>query len=228
MRASILIAVCICLAPGLAEAGLGSSVIRKVTGQAGRTTAKQTARQFGRQAANKAVQKSAATAAHGAASIATRHFAKSAAASPQFADDLARVYAKFSPRNQRRLVMLAPELERTGQTAAVVARLGTGSGDELIEMLWKHRGKLASAAAVTSLVIHGDDIAAAGAEFVAKPLIDGTMNQVVGPASRIVLSAVVLAGLMILAAALYWRQAPRRLRPLLTKLCSQVSRIVRS
>lgn len=232
MRTIILfLAVCFTLSSN-SQAGVASSaaraIVRKLTGKAATTAATQTAKQLARKAAAKVTAETAEAVARRASSAATRHFARTAAGSPRFVDDFAKAYGHLASHNQRRLLMLAPELEKTGCAAAVVTRIGNGSADQIIETLWKHRGKLASAAAVTALVVHGDDVAAAGGEFVTKPLIDGTMDHVVGPASRIVVSAVVLAALVTLAAALYWQGVPPAVRLLFSKLRRQVMRIVRS
>jgi hypothetical protein len=85
--------------------------------------------------------------------------------------------------------------------------------DELIETLWKHREKIGAAAVVTGLLVHGDDIVNAGGEYVAKPVIDGTMDHVVAPVSRLLVSGVILVvliGLVGLAAFLLGGEATER------------------
>jgi hypothetical protein len=208
MRFTSLVVVLSLLAPASASAGVASeaigAAIRKITGHTARKAGKETAEQLGKRAAAEAAQEATEAAAQRTASMAARHFSQTAAASPQFADDLAKAYAKLNPQNQRRLVMLAPELEQTGHAASVVGRMASpgGSADELIETLWKHRGKIATAAAVAGVVVHGDAVAAATGEYVAKPLIDGTMEHVVAPASRVIVFGVTLVGLATLAALL--------------------------
>lgn len=60
---------------------------------------------------------------------------------------------------------------------------------------------------MTALLVHGDDVVQAagevieaGGEFVAKPVIEGTMSHVVAPASRLLVSGVVLSVLIALVA----------------------------
>jgi hypothetical protein len=149
--------------------------------------------------------------------IAARQFGKTAVASPGFTTNLSTALVRMTPRNQRRLQMLAPELARSGQSGPVVARLATGQADELIETLWKHKGKLATAGVVGSLLVHGDTVIAATAEHVAQPLITGTMEHVVAPISRGVTTVLVLGGIALIASFAVaakkrpqlWRQARR-------------------
>ncbi|CAN0366079.1 unnamed protein product, partial [Ectocarpus sp. 4 AP-2014] len=97
-------------------------------------------------------------------------------------DDLSRTQSLILRSSQRRLMMLAPQLGRTGQSTVVMKKLAAGSHPEdLITRLWAHRGKLTSAAAVTSLLVHGDDLAEAGGRYVAKPLIESGIRRVVAP-----------------------------------------------
>ena len=98
------------------------------------------------------------------------------------ADDLATATAKVSARNGRRLEMLVPVLKKQGKLAEVTTLVNKSpKPDELLEMLWKHREKIAAGAAITALVVHGDDIAKAAAEHVARPVIESSMQHVVAP-----------------------------------------------
>ena len=161
------------------------------------------------------------------AALTARHFGSVAAHAPTFADDFAKAATKMTARNERRLLMLAPKLNESGQSAAVVARLANGNADELIETLWKHRAKIGSAAAVTALLVHGDDVVKAGGEFVAKPVIDGTMENVVAPVSRLFVSGVILTaliGMVGLAAYLFGGEATERVTGIVRQLLNLIGR----
>lgn len=212
------LAVCIALAPHVAFGGVGSSAIkgiaRKLTGEAAEATAKTAAKKLGTEALEATAKEAAKAAARRAASAATQQFGKAVVANaPRFADDFAIATARLTSRNGRRLAMMAPKLAESGQAPEVVARLTTGNADELIETLWKHREKVGAAAIVTGLLIHGDDVVNAGGEFVAKPVIEGTMDHVVAPTSRLLVSGIVLTfliGMFALAAYLFGGEATDR------------------
>jgi hypothetical protein len=137
-------------------------------------------------------------------------------------DDFARAAARMTAQSERRLMMMGPALVRSGQAPTVMARLAQGNADDLIATLWKHKEKLGAAAAVTALVVHGDDVVQtagqvveAGGQYVAKPLIDGTMDNVVQPVSRLFVSAIVLAmvlGVVCGAAYFFGDEATERVK----------------
>lgn len=183
--------------PALAgvASGLMKAAAKKLTGEA----VKKTTKHLAVQAAAKAVKESVEAAAERTATTAVRYFGKAAAQAPRFVDNFATAAGKMSARSQRRLLIMAPALQKSGQAASVVSRLAKGNADDLITTLWKHKEKLGAAAVVTALVVHGDDVAKtavqvveAGGQYVAKPLIDGSMEHVVQPVSRLFVSAIVL------------------------------------
>lgn len=219
MTKGIYIVVILCFgAVQHASAGVSSAaakvIARKLTGEAVEATAKSAAKRAAAEAAEKAVQEAAKAATRRAVSTAAQHFGKAVVTNvPRFADDLAVATSRLSSRNGRRLMMMAPRLAESGQAPDVIARMATGNADELIETLWKHREKLGTAAVVTGLLVHGDNIIEAGGEFVAKPVIDGTMAHVIAPASRLLVSGVILVvliGLVGLAAFLFGGEATER------------------
>jgi hypothetical protein len=227
----LIAAVCCCSAPTPALASVASqaakAITRKLAGEAAEKAVKKTAQQLGVAAAKKAAQEAGEAAARRTASVAARTFGKAAATSPRFADDFAAAAAKLSARNNRRLLIMAPALEESGKAAGVVAQLAQGNADELIETLWKHRAKIGGAAAVTALVVHGDDLVKAGGEYVAKPVIDGTMENVVAPASRLFVSGVILTaliGMVCLAAYLFGGEATERVTANIRGLLNLFSR----
>lgn len=199
------------------------AVARKFAGEAAESAAKKTAKHLAAEAAEKAAKEAAKAAVKRTSVTAATHFGTVAASVPRFADDFARATAKMTPRNARRLQMLAPTLNESGQAAQVVSQLASGNADELIETLWKHREKIGAAAVVTGLLVHGDDIVNAGGEYVAKPVIDGTMENVVAPVSRLLVSGVILVvliGLVSLAAFLFGGEATERVTGNLRRLMS--------
>lgn len=167
-----------------AEAGVVTQALKaagkQLLGESAQVVVKKAAKEAAKRATLNVAQEAGEVAAKRTAAAAAKRFG-TAAVSPQFVDDLAKGAASLTARNERRLMMIAPQLAQSGQAAAVVARLNQTGGDEVIELLWKHRGKIASGVAVTALLVHGDDIAKAGGEFVVKPVIDGAVNHVVAP-----------------------------------------------
>lgn len=155
------------------------------TGVKGGATAaaKTAASKASREAAELAARKSAASAAKFFGDDALRASAKLAGGkAATFADDFAKVSSKLSAQNQRRLMMLAPDLQKTGQTTKALGLFSKGgSADDVMEMLWRHKGKIAAGAAVTGLVVHGDSIAEAGAEHIAKPFAEVAAFEIVKP-----------------------------------------------
>lgn len=203
------------------------AIARKFTGEAVEAVAKKTAKRVASEVAEKSAKEVAEATARRTASAAARQFGHAVASAPRFADDLAKAGAKMTARNERRLMMMAPTLKESGQAAAVVSRLANGNADELIETLWKHREKLGAAAVVTGLLIHGDDVVEAGGEFVAKPVIDGTMEHVVAPVSRLFVSGVILTvliGMVGLGAYLFGGEATDRVTAIVGQLLSLIGR----
>jgi hypothetical protein len=208
-----IVALTLLVQPNNLFAGITSQAVkvmaRKLAGEAAKDTAKKTAKYLATEAAEKSAKEATKAAVKRTASVATHHFGKVAATAPQFVDDFAKATAKMTPRNARRLQMLAPKLNESGQAVQVVSHLASGNADLLIESLWRHKEELGAAAVVTGLLIHGDDIVNASGEYVAKPVIE----NVVAPASRLLVSGVILTfliGLVGLAAFLFGGEATER------------------
>lgn len=78
--------------------------------------------------------------------------------------------------------MLVPVLKKQGKLAEVTTLVNKSpKPDAILEMLWQHREKIAAGAAITALVVHGDDIIEAAAEHVARPVIESGVQHVVAP-----------------------------------------------
>lgn len=86
-------------------------------------------------------------------------------------------------------MMMAPQLKKSGQSATVINRLAKAKKpNQVLDQIWKNRGTIAVGAAATAVVVHGDDIARAGseiikagAESVAKPLIESALENISKP-----------------------------------------------
>lgn len=161
-----------------------------LTGKAASTATKQAVQQAGKQATAALARETAEAAARQTAIRLTRllgddavRIVRSVAGKTvTLADDVALATSKVSARNGRRLEMLVPVLKKQGKLAEVTTLVNKSpKPDELLEMLWKHRGKIAAGAAITALVVHGDDIALAAAEHVARPVIESSVQHVVAP-----------------------------------------------
>ncbi|MEM8671656.1 MAG: hypothetical protein AAGG48_29330 [Planctomycetota bacterium] len=178
----------------------------RAAAEAGGEIAKQSAKQVLRRSSQKALQEATEQTSRQVTKAFEKTLSKSLAggASKQAISELTLATAKLTGRNQRRLLMMAEDLNRTGRTADLVAFLGSAAQpDRIIEALWANRGKLATGAALSALVIHGDDMVEAVASHVAGPAIEqsieSTMKHVAGPiaakASPIALSFGVVVAL---------------------------------
>lgn len=201
MRQCALIAVMSVVPVALASAGVASHAAKAVGRSLAKAGARQETKQLVREGAEQAVKEGAKTAARRSLVLTAHHFGQAAVHSSGFVDDLARASSHLSPRSQRRLMMLAPEIGKTGKSATVVKNLATsGNADDVIAHLWAHRGKLVAAGAMTGLLVHGDDIAEAGGKYVAKPLIEGSMQHVAAPLTASLVRVLWLLGLAAAAA----------------------------
>jgi len=189
----------------------GRALFRK----SGSTTTRQGAKQLGKQSVRGGTKSVARTRATQAA----RYFADDAARasgvvlkSTSYADELARISSSITARNHRRLMMMAPELKKTGQTAQVMRKLSKSSNiDKAVETLWKHRGKLATAAAVGTVMIHGDEIAKSAAEHVARPVVENSIEHIAKPVVAKLTNGLTLAAIAIASFFGLWtiRKRPR-------------------
>ncbi|RCS54862.1 hypothetical protein DTL42_07055 [Bremerella cremea] len=190
-----LIVLCSVLASGCpVMAGPLSGAVKTgakiLTGKAASAATKQAVQQAGKQATSALARKTAEAAARQTAIRLTRLLGDDAARivrsvagkAVTLADDVVMATTKVSARNGRRLEMLVPVLKKQGKLAEVTTLVNKSpKPGELLEMLWKHREKIAAGAAITALVVHGDDIAKAAAEHVARPVIESSMQHVVAP-----------------------------------------------
>lgn len=195
MRGVALLSVLLLLVPSCpAMAGPLAGAIKQgakvLASKAAKTAAQETAEQAAKRATAKLMQESAEAATKRLAaksaqllgSDAAKIVGSAAGKAVTLADDLAMATSKVTARNGRRLEMLLPMLKKQGKLAEVTTLVNKSpKPDELLEMLWKHREKIAAGAAVTALVVHGDDIAKAAAEHVARPVIESSVQHVVAP-----------------------------------------------
>ncbi|MCD0458126.1 hypothetical protein [Roseiconus lacunae] len=96
------------------------------------------------------------------------------------ADDVVKVSSKLTARNQRRLQMMATQMPK-GHRELVGTLAKSGKPNDVIEKLWLHRGKLAAGVGAATVLIHGDDIAKAGGEYLVKPVVEQSMKHIVSP-----------------------------------------------
>lgn len=184
-----------------------------VVGHGGRTAAKEGVKHATKQFASQVTRHSASTVAGSRATLALRHFGDDAVRvggklvnKPlSYADDLAKVSGKLSAQSHRRLMMLAPELKKTGQAGSVVAQLARSSNaDKAVSFLWRHKGKLATATAVGAAAWHADAIAEAGGKYVLKPAIEGMAEHVAKPIVSRMAPLFAFVGLGTLMCFLLW------------------------
>jgi len=202
-----------------ASAGIFSGLMRAGGRAALRKGAQTSARQATKHTASQTARNAAVSATRARTAQAARHLgggaAKVGTGAAAYGDDLARVSGSLTAQNHRRLMMMAPQLRKSGQTATVVNRLAKAKKpNQVLDQLWKNRGAIAVGAAATAVVVHGDEIAKAGsdiikagAESVAKPLIEKSLEQVAEPvAAAIQYGLIALMAVVGLFAAvkLFW------------------------
>lgn len=188
----LLLAATVTFSPDICQAGTWSEffkqTVRAVTGKAGQTAARKSTQHVAGHVASSASSQVARAATSKTTATAIRYFGddalkaggKLAGSATGLIDDFGRVSAKLSAQNHRRLLMLAPDLQKSGQSAATLGLFSKGrSADEVMEMLWRHRGKIATGAAVTGLVMHGDDVVQATSEHVVAPIAEAAAESIV-------------------------------------------------
>jgi hypothetical protein len=166
------------------------------------TVAKESAEQAGKKLASSLAKEAAEAATRRGAQLAAMQLAKgtvskgvqvTASSVALKADDIARLTAQMTPQNQRRLMMLLPELEASGQTAKAVSMFAKGGTvDGVMEAIWRNRGTIAVGAGLATAVVHGDDIAEAAGEHIARPAIE----QVAAPVADGIKTLIVMAGVL--------------------------------
>lgn len=227
MKRTVLIIVLVFAHANQIQAGVAGqaakSIVGKVLGETAEAAAKKASTRIAAEAAEAAAREAAEATARQTASLAAKQLGATITGASGFADDVVRVTAKLTPRNERRLLILGPELAQSGQTQAVLSKMATGNSDEVIQMLWDHRGKLATAATVTALLVHGDDIVEATTANVAKPVIEGAINHVVSPLSWLFFTGTLMVGciaFMVAIAYLFGGEATERVTGMYHRIAS--------
>ena len=184
-------------------------MLRKSGGAAARHTAKHAVKQ----ATSKASRQAYNVVSKARVTQAMRHFSDDAAraggrvATPAYADDLAKVANSVTAQNHRRLMMLAPELKQSGKAGLVIQHMAkSNKADGAVEFLWRHRGKLAAGTAAATVAVHADDLARAGGEFVAKPIIEGSMEHVAKPVVSTLIWVIPVCGVVATGAFMLRRR----------------------
>lgn len=112
--------------------------------------------------------------------------------------------------------MLESELAATGKGTDVVALLGKhGQADELVDFLWRHKGKLAAGGVLAAMLVNPEGVLGATGDMtskviessgkhIAQPLIKETARPIVDyTAKGVMLAAIALT--LLGAGALYLR-----------------------
>ena len=210
-------------AGGFAEAAKAGGKL--IIGKSVQTGARNAANVAAKSAASKAAKEAAEAAAAKTASSALRYLGDDAvragaklagAKGLSLVDDFAKVTARLSPQNQRRLMMLAPDLQKSGQASNALGLFAKGGrADDVMEMLWRHRGKIAAGAAVTTVVAHGDSIVEASSEHIVKPFAEVAATTILAPMAGPIRMLIGLSSLLVIVgvpAGGYWMY--RRYYPL--------------
>ena len=191
-----------------------------VVGHGGRTAAKEGVKHATKQFTSQVTRHSANSVVGPRTALALRHFGDDAVrvggklvGKPlSYADDLTKVSAKLSAQSHRRLMMLAPELKKSGQAGSVITQLAKSSNaDKAVAFLWRHKGKLATATAVGAAAWHADAIAEAGGKYVLKPAIEGMAEHVARPIVSRMAPLFAFLGLGTLVCFLLWLRGVLRI-----------------
>lgn len=124
----------------------------------------------------------------------------------RYGDDAAQALTKVGERNARRLSMLADDLAMSPQGADVLRLVAKGGkGDQIVDFLWKHRGKIAGTAILGTLLANTDSVLEAGAT-VTTSAIETTGKSLVEPLATEAaptLRYVFTGGLLMLVGSLF-------------------------
>lgn len=182
---TFLVAIACCSLP--AEAGVMKNVLKGVKHLSRELMGESV------EAAGKKATKAGLHSADNVARAAARNGSAAVRTFSRFGDDVVRAAEKLSPQNSRRLMMLMPELERTGKSAEVMQLIAKGGkADQVVDFLFRHRGALLGGAAVTSLLVNPEETLAAvtdvtvglanvAGSHIAEPLITSVSEDVLHP-----------------------------------------------
>lgn len=188
---------------GRVDAG-GASHLVKSSGrlllrQGGKVTASQASKQIVKQSTAALAAQAARSAAKRSTATAVRHFGDDVIrVGSRFGDDLTRATSRMTGTQQRRLAIMAKDLNKAGETSGLVKKLATAKNPgSIVDDLWKHKSKIAAGVGAATVLVHGDDIAKASGEYIAKPMIDGAMTHVVAPVASGLGKLLLVAGLLV-------------------------------
>lgn len=191
--------------------------VQKTASQTAKKLATQSTTSLARKAATKAAQRSSASAA--------RHFGDDLVRTGStFSGQLARTSAKLTGLQQRRVAIMAKEMTKSGKTGMVSRLAAAPKPGSMVDDLWRlHKGKMAAGVAAGTVLIHGGDIARAGGEFIAKPLIDSAMQSIIAPVAKVVSITLVILMVAIGFAATCSVVVRMRLMGLLSSMRAMVA-----
>lgn len=178
-RLFLSLAVLTLFSPSL-HAGVGSTAAkhgsRLLIKQGVKQTAKQAAKETAEQATKRLASQAATASSRRMAARAASQFGDDIArAGGKFTDDFAVATARLSGQQQRRMAMLAKNMSPTAKKTLMTRVSKSTSPGAVIDDLWKHKGKIAVGVGAVTIAAHGDEIAKAGGQYVAKPLIESVM-----------------------------------------------------
>lgn len=204
----------------------GSRLLLRKGAQA---TASQTARRVATQSTKTLARNAATKAAQRSTAAATRHFGDDLVRTGStFSSQLAAASAKLTAKQQRRLAIMAKGMTQSGKTSMVSKVAAAAKPGSMVDDLWRlHKGKFAAGVAGGTVLIHGDDIAKAGSEFIAKPLIESAFRHIAAPVVRFIsiatLILLVLAGVTTACSAHARQLCTRLLMAIKTAIASRRS-----
>lgn len=231
----ILLVVTMCCghAAHFAHAGIGSTAVRhsgRMIGvQAGKQASKAIANSAAAKTANQVVRQATARSAARMTATATRHFGDDVTrAGTRVIDDFAAITGRVTGQQKRRLLMMGDDLAKRGQTQTMMGKLSASkSPGKLIDAMWDRRVPLATAAGAATVMIHGDDIASAGGEFVVKPMVESVVAPVAEASISLAKTVLLVFAPISVALVIAWQirhSLARRLSPFLTVLAPTLRR----
>lgn len=171
-----------------AEAGVLGKIVRETCEAIAKTGTREALEHGARSAGKKAVMEATEAAAKRAASRAIVRYSDDAirltgsrSAALSLADDAAKVTAKVSPRNARRLAMMADDIERSGKTPELLKHLAeNAAADQCVDFLWRNKGTIVGGAAITTLIMN-PEIVAESTSRIGEAAVDATAREIIRP-----------------------------------------------
>ena len=167
-----------------------AQIVRKAGGYLFRKAFGETAERTGKSAGRSVVSKSARTAGKSATSTTRRKALTtgleqtSTKLVKKYGDDAIRAAKKLSPQNARRLQMMSPSIEKSGNGKQLMTLLAKSkNSNQIVEFLYRHRFELAGGVLVAAVIANPDKVLGATSDSVSK-VVGTTGREIVTPIAQ--------------------------------------------